>query len=379
MIKSVIVGSGMMGVVHSEALHRIPGVEVAAIADVNEAAAKKYAEQLGIPKYYTDYKEMLAAEKPDVVHICTPNFLHFEVAKYAIEQGCGVYCEKPLALDSKQGEELTKLAKEKGVPNAVNFNYRNNAMVRDMHERIISGDAGKTYFVHGHYLQDWLMYDTDFSWRLDPSRNGVSRAVADIGSHWFDTAQFATGKKITKVFAKLNTVIPERIKPLAEVATFAKNDGKGETVKIDSEDLAVIMVEFEDGTLGSTVISQISGGHKNDLMLEVDTSKYSMKWEQENADKLYVCDRIDGNRLIYASAGTVTGDAARFAPIPEGHAVAWKDALKNGINEFYNAVKAGTYKDANQSYATFETGWYILKLVDACLESSKTDKWVEVK
>jgi len=379
MVKSVIVGSGMMGVVHSEALHRIPGAEVAAIADINEAAAKKYAQMLGIPKYYTDYKEMLAAEKPDIVHICTPNFLHYEVAKYAMEQGCGVYCEKPLALDSQQGEELSKLAKEKGVPNAVNFNYRNNAMLRDMHERIASGDAGKTYFVHGHYLQDWLMYDTDFSWRLDPARNGVSRSVADIGSHWFDTAQFTTGKKITKVFAKLSTVIPERIKPLAEVATFAANDGKGEKVKIDSEDLAVIMVEFEDGTPGSVIVSQISGGHKNDLALEVDSSKYSMKWEQENADKLMVCDRVDGNRLIYASAGTVRGDAKRFAPIPEGHAVAWKDALLNGIREFYLAVMAGTYKDGEQSYATFETGWYVLRLVDACLESSATQKWVEIK
>lgn len=377
-IRAVIAGSGMMGAVHADALRRIPGVVVCALADINPETGRKVAQTLGIPKFYLDYKQMLQEEQPDVIHICTPNFLHFEIAEYALSHGVGVYCEKPLALNSEQGEKLARHAKKAGLPNGVNFNYRSNAMVRDMRERICTGESGEIYLIYGHYLQDWLMYPTDYSWRLDPERNGISRAVADIGSHWFDTAQFVSGRKIQRVYAKLNTAIPERIRPSAETKTFEQNSGDGIRVPIGTEDIAIISLEFEGGIPGSLILSQVSGGHKNDLQLDVDCAAYAMHWEQENADKLWVSSRMGGNQLIYASAGTVHPPAARFAPLPEGHGVAWKDALYNSISEFYRAAKEQTYTQEPQSYVTFETGAQILKLVDACLRSNELGTWVEV-
>lgn len=122
------------------------------------------------------------------------------------------------------------------------------------------------------------MYPTDYSWRLDPERNGISRAVADIGSHWFDTAQFVSGRKIQRVYAKLNTAIPERIRPSAKTKTFEQNSGDGIRVPIGTEDIAIISLEFEGGIPGSRILSQVSGGHKNDLQLDVDCAAYAMHW-----------------------------------------------------------------------------------------------------
>ena len=225
-LRVAVIGGGFIGKQHMEAIRRIPGTQIVAISEMFEASAKKLAEEQAIPAWYTDYKEMLEKEKPDVVHICTPNNTHFQIANDVIEFGAYAYCEKPLGMNSKETEELARLVVEKGTKAGVNFNYRQNAMVREMHERIHGeindpiGPVGKVYAVRGHYLQDWMMYDTDYNWRVVPALGGVSRTIADIGSHWFDTAQYVTGHKIVKVFCDMQTVIPQRKKPLKQVRTF---------------------------------------------------------------------------------------------------------------------------------------------------------------
>ena len=265
-----IIGAGMMGKLHADALNRLPGVDVVSIANPNPETAERTARRYGIPKTYRDIGEMLDSENLDTVHVCTPNNTHFEYCRMAIERGIHVFCEKPLTMTSEEGEELARMAQEHGVTGAVNFNYRNNAMVQEIRERVLTGDSGRIYFIHGKYLQDWLMYDSDYSWRLDRERNGASRAIADIGSHLFDTIQCVSDKKIASVFCTLFTGIKERKKPREAVHTFSENRGEYDLVNVDTEDGAAIQFTLEDGTPGAVIVSQVCGGHKNDLSIEME-------------------------------------------------------------------------------------------------------------
>lgn len=376
MLRAGIVGAGMMGRTHTEALRRIPGVLVAALADANLDLAKATCDELCIPSCYGSYQEMLENEQLDVVHVCTPNFAHFEVCKAAIEAGVNVYCEKPLANTSAETMELCALAKARGVRTAVNFNYRHNAIVQEMRERVSCEDWGRTFLIHGTYIQDWMMYDTDYNWRCVPALGGASRTVADIGSHWFDTVQFITGKKIVRVYARLMTVLPQRKKFTTQSATFQKQSGSDfEWVNIDTEDAAFVLVQLEDGTLGNLVLSQVSAGYKNGLSVNVDGSRYSMSWHQELPDRLRIGDREAGTTCIQASADSLHGIASKYATLPAGHVVAWNDALCNAIHAFYSDLRG----EEHGSYARFEDGAYIVKIVEACLASSANDCWQDVK
>lgn len=378
-IRAGIIGAGMMGQVHVDAVRRLPFAEIAAMTDQNAAVLGSVGEMLQIESLYTDCDEMLDQVHPDVVHICAPNYAHFSLCQKAIERGIHVFCEKPLAITTAEGEILSRLAKEKGIAGAVNFNYRNNGMVQEMRERIVSGDAGKLYFIHGAYLQDWLMYETDYSWRLDREINGPSRAIADIGSHLFDTIQCITDQRIREVYCKIFTAIEERRKPQEISRTFAENHGETVPVKVDTEDGAVIMFRLDNGVLGTVNVSQVSGGHKNALTVEADCANYSMSWAQEDADKLWVASRKEGKQLIYASPATLHGEACEYVNLPEGHAGNWRDALFNSVKHFYKSIVTGSYHDGKCPYTTLEDGARIIRLVEACLKSNDNNEWVIVE
>lgn len=381
-VKVAIIGAGMMGRYHAQALRRIPEVEIVGLADPSEELAKNVCEELGITHVYTDYLDMIEKEKPEVVHNCTPNHLHYEINKEIISRGIHVYCEKPLAMNSKESEALVSLAREKGVFAGVNFNYRQNAIVREMNERI-NGESldtgtkkwGKTFLIHGYYIQDWMQFDSDFNWRCLSKFGGASRTVADIGSHWFDTVQYITGKKIVRVYAKMSNVMPKR-KKYGQVTTFSEEaeSQEYELVDIDTEDMAFVMFEMEDGVQGEAVFSQVSGGRKNDMCINLDGSQYAMTWNQENPDKLIIRDRKEGTTVRYAGAEMLHGKAKCYASLPSGHPVGWADALLNGIQEYYRTVCENV--DAN--YAAFEDGNNIVKIVEACLKSNEENMWVEV-
>ncbi len=378
-IRVGIIGTGMMGNTHAEAIRRIPGTKIVAICGSRSYEKnRKLADELGIPNAYADYKEMLDKERLDVVHNCTPNNMHYEINLEILKRGINVYCEKPLAMTSEETAELTRIAAEKGVKAGVNFNYRHNATVRDMNERlkmpVSEGGAGDVYLVHGTYIQDWLMYDTDFNWRCVSEIGGVSRAVADIGSHWFDTVQYITGHKITSVYAKFITIFPQRKKPEKEVATFTTaKDVSYKSIDIDTEDAAYIMVKFDNGVMGNVVVSQVSGGRKNGFQIDVDAAQYSMRWFQEDCDKLLIGTR-SCNSIYHAGAEMLHGDAVRYATLPSGHPLGWADALRSAVREYYNDVRGVSACN----YATFADGDYIERIVEACVKSSREDKWIDV-
>ncbi|WMJ85615.1 Gfo/Idh/MocA family protein [Anaerocolumna sp. MB42-C2] len=375
-----VIGTGFIGKQHIEAIRRIPGAEVVAVADSNGEMVKSVSEQLHIPSYYSDYTELLKKKDIDIVHNCTPSALHFEINKAVMKSGKHVYCEKPLTLNTKESEELVQLSKEKGIAAGANFNYRHNAMVQEMHERVKNNSIGEILVVHGQYLQDWLLYDTDYDWRLDPKLGGESRAVSDIGSHCFDTMQYILNKKIISVYANLITVYPIRKRTEKVGGTYSNQQGKVlEEVSIHSEDVAFIMIKFENGTQGLINLSQVGAGKKNGLSVTISGSTASLEWEQERPDKLWVGHRDSGNEEIYASSGFLTGAAKRYALLPNGHPLGWTDALKCAIQSFYEAILHDTYQEDKQNYATFADGHYIMKLVEACLISSQHKEWVDIQ
>ena len=377
-----LIGTGFIGKQHIEAIRRIPYTHIAAVADCNESSLQKTCEDIGIAHGYTDYHEMLEKEQIDVVHNCTPSAMHYAIDKDIIACGKHVYCEKPLTLRSEESAELVRLAEEKGVATGANFNYRNNAMVREMRERVQNGEAGKPLLVHGSYLQDWLMFDTDYDWRMDPKLGGASRALSDIGSHCFDTIQFILGERIVAVNASILTVYPTR-KRTEQSGTFSASGGKViDQFHVENEDAAFVIAKFESGLQGFFNISQVCGGKKNALSVNVSGSKESLEWNQEQSDRLLIGKRQTGNEELFVGEAYLTGAVKRFATLPNGHPVGWADAFRNGIQSFYESIWDGSYKTGDPHafkwYSDFKNAHYIMKIVEACLESGKTGTWVNV-
>lgn len=382
-VKVGIIGTGFIGPTHIEAIRRLGFVEVVGLAESSQESAEKKAAELGIPKAYGDYRDMLRDSEIQVVHNCTPNHLHFTINKEIIQAGKHVLSEKPLAMSSEESAELLALAKEHKVVHGVNFNYRQFPVVRQLSAMIKNGELGKVNLVHGSYLQDWLLFETDFNWRLAPEVGGKSRAIADIGSHWCDTVQNVTGKRIVEVFADLATVIPVRKKPTSNVATFGAQqaqESQYEDVAINTEDYASVLVRFEDGSRGVFTVSQVSAGRKNRLSFEVNGSQKSAYWNQEEPEKLWIGHRDRPNEVLQADPALFLPEARSAIHHPGGHNEGWPDALKNMMSNFYTFIRDG--KDPindNANFATFEDGHVSMCITDAILESHEQQKWVKVQ
>src|SRR5438093_2880039 len=217
-----LVGPGFVGVHHIDAVRRLGFVDIVAVAASSDASARRKADALGVPKAYGSYEALVADPDVHVVHNTTPNYLHRAVILAALAHGKHVISDKPLAMTGAEAKELLDAAQGAGVVHAVTFNYRGNPLVQQAREMVARGDLGAIHFVHGAYLQDWLLQPTDFSWRLEPDKGGESSAVADIGSHWCDLVQHVIGQRITAVLADLTTVIATRLKPGASTEAFSR-------------------------------------------------------------------------------------------------------------------------------------------------------------
>ena len=374
-LRVAIVGTGFIAKQHYEAIGRLAGTEIVAVVGRDEAKTRRFSQEYGIENYFTNFEELFYMDI-DVVHICTPNNLHYPMARLALENKINVFCEKPLSLTTEESGHLVELAKESGVLHGVNLNYRSNAMVREMKKRV-EEELGDLLLVKGEYIQDWLMFDDDYDWHFEPELVGPSRTVADIGSHLFDLIQFTTDRQIRRLYAKLITVYPTRYKRQQSGETFAHTySGEAEAVEVVNEDAAMIIAELDDEVKVSMHLSQVTGGFKNGLSLTISGSKESITWKQEEPDKLFIGKRLGGNELVYADPKYVDGSLARFAALPAGHAVGWADGMKNSIAEFYSHVRGEV--DNSQSYVDFYKGHRLMQLVEACLISNKEERWVEL-
>jgi len=377
-IKVGVAGLGFIGPAHIEALRRIPGIEVVAISETSDELAKSKAEQLGIPKYFGSFAELLN-ENIDCVHICTPNFLHFEMAKAALLAGKHVVCEKPLATAIAEGAELLALANEKGLIHAVHFNIRYYPLVRQMKVMREKGELGEIYSIIGSYLQDWLFYSTDYNWRLEPDLSGKSKAVADIGSHLMDLLEYISGLKITEVIADFKTIHPKRKKPMKPVETFTGKmlqPGDYEDVPISTEDYATVMLRFNNGNKGVITVSQVAAGRKNRLSLEISGSKQTFAWNSESPNELWIGKRDAANQVLLRDPSLFDKESAALISFPGGHNEGFPDTSKQMFKEVYENIRIGTMEGAK--FPTFEDGLRELILCESILESNEKECWVKV-
>ncbi|HEX3738757.1 MAG TPA: Gfo/Idh/MocA family oxidoreductase, partial [Terriglobales bacterium] len=330
-LKTAIFGTGFMGRVHLEAVRRVENVEAVAIAGRNAEAAKKLGAGFGISTTTTDYREVLRDPAIDAVHICTPNAQHFSMAKDALSAGKHVLCEKPLAVSAKEAEELVGLAKKNGLRNCTCHNLRYYPVVQQMRRMREAGDLGDILVVQGTYSQDWLLYDTDWNWRVETKTGGPSRCMADIGSHWFDMAEHITGQRVTSLSADLQTFHPTRKQPKHSVETFAnKLLGPEDYIEtpVDTEDFGAVVFRMGTRTRGAMTASQISAGRKNGLSIEVYGTKASVAWRQERPDELWSGQRDAANQLYIKDPSLLKSAARTYADLPGGHSEGYDDTFK---------------------------------------------------
>ena len=367
--KTAVIGSGFIGVAHIEALRRLGNVEVIALCDMFNVERK--AKENHIELAYTDYKKMIDENDLDFVHICTPNNTHFEIAKYALERNVNVVLEKPMTFTVEEAVELVKLAKEKNLINAVNFHnrlYPANIFIKDY---IRENNIGDVFSINGNYLQDWLLFDTDYSWRLNTKESGSTRAVADIGSHWMDLVEYLTGLKIVEVFAEFKTVYPQRKKAIGEIKTFSVNEVTEYELKtIDTEDIAMVMYRFENGAIGNVTISQMAAGKKNNLEVFISGTKASVSWGLDDLENVHIGYRDKPSLIMTKDYGLMTV-AKNAIDFPAGHTEGFPDAIKQVFKQVYSQPQ-------DKHYAQFEDGLRQMILCEKISESAKKSQWIKI-
>ena len=379
-ICTAVVGAGFIGPVHVEALQRL-GVKVTGILGVSDEESQAAARQLGLPKAYGSFAEVLADEAVQVVHIATPNRLHYPMAKAALEAGKHVMCEKPLAMNATESAELVELARKTGLVAGVNYNIRYYPLCLEAADMRRRGDLGEVYSVCGSYVQDWLFHPTDYNWRVLAEEGGALRAVADIGTHWLDLIHAITGLEAEAVCADLATVFPVRQRPLGEVETF-KGKGAGPTktepVEIATEDYGCVLIRFVGGGRGCLQVSQVTAGRKNCLRYEVAGSKCALAWCSEQPNELWIGHRDRPNETLIRDPSLVSDHARRFINYPGGHNEGFPDTFKQCFRAFYDDVAVGD-RSAPPSYPTFADGHREIVLCEAILRSHQERRWVELE
>lgn len=375
-IRTAVVGTGFMGRVHLEALRRVENVDVAAVAGRNDAAAEKLGSAFGLPA--GDFETILRDKSIAALHICTPNAQHYPMAKAALEAGKHVLCEKPLAISVEEARELVALAGQRGRRNCVCHNLRYYPMVQQMRQMRESGDLGEILVVQGTYSQDWLLYETDWNWRVSSKEGGPSRSMADIGSHWFDMAEHVTGLRVLSLCADLQTFHKTRKQPRGPVETFAnKTAGAQEAVDtpVDTEDCGTVIFHMGERARGAMTASQVSAGRKNRLSIEIYGTRAGVAWDQERPDELWIGHRDGPNGVTIKDPSLLLPGAQSFADLPGGHSEGYDDTFKQVFRRFYASIRD---PEARRDYPQFADGLRQLVILGVELESHRTRSWVDM-
>jgi len=383
-LRVAVIGTGFIGPVHAEAVRRNPDLaELIAIAGSSEEAAGEAAARLNVPFHSGDYRNVLDRDDVDLVHICTPNYLHYPMVRDCLEKGKHVLCEKPLAMTSGEARDLLQLAQEKGLKAAVNYNLRYYPMIQEIKSRNGNSRDGRIFALQGSYLQDWLLHETDYSWRMESRLSGKTRAVADIGTHWMDLAQYVTGLKITKVLAQFGRMFETRRKAVGgKDHTFdrggVKKPSDYTSYPVDTEDHAQILLSFEGGVLGNLTVSQVSAGYKNFMEYRQMGRDVSYAWNSEAPNRITIGHRDQANEVLLKDPGLLNPRAASMSSYPGGHQEGYGDTLKFILRDFYSHVLERSREGGAFDYPTLRDGLAEMLLCEAIIKSAETGAWVEV-
>jgi predicted dehydrogenase len=376
-LNAAIVGLGFVGRAHLDGLRRL-GISVRGILGSTPERSKEAAESLQLPRAYSSLDELAGDDSVQIVHLCTPNYLHFQEASQLLRTGKHVLCEKPLTLDSRESAALVSLAKEVNLVGGVAYNLRYYPLCHEARALIKRGAIGQVRLVHGSFLQDWLMFPTDWNWRLESKLGGELRAVSDIGTHWLDLMMWITGSNVSGLCADLATVMPSRHRPKGRVESFQKaSSAETEEVLISTDDYASVLLHFENDAHGVVTVSQVSPGRKARLWFEIDGSEASLAFDSECPNSLWIGRRDAASQVLPKDPGLLSPEARGYAAYPGGHAEGYPDTFVQLFKDFYRYVGEGDFR-APRSFPTFETGHQELLLCEAIAESAQKRAWVDL-
>jgi len=371
-----VVGTGFVGKIHIETIRRLGNAEVVAVADkLNVEVA---AAEMSVPNHFDDYRQMIDTMNLDIIHICTPNDSHFEIAMYALEKGVHIMCEKPLATSTQEARELVEKAEETGLVFALNYHNRFYPMTHHMRNIIRDGELGEIFSITGTYTQDWLLYNTDYNWRLISDESGKTRVVADIGSHWMDLVEYVSGHKITDVCADFTIIHPTRKKPTKSVETFVVgelDESDYEDIPINTEDCASVLFRFDNGAKGSAFFSQVIAGKSVDIDVLIGGYKKSAQWRSEDCNKLAIGNKDSFSETLEKGYATVHPDSRSIVAYPIGHLEGFPDAFKQCFRQVYESIGN---PNSVRDYADVKDGLHAMVLCEKIFESDQKQQWVKL-
>jgi predicted dehydrogenase len=381
-ICAAVVGTGFIGPVHVEALRRL-GIRVKGILGSSPEKSKKAAAALGLPAAYGDYGELLGDKEVGSVHIASPNRVHRAQVLAAFDAGKHVVCEKPLGMTPSETAELVEAARRHpDLIAAVNYNVRFYPLCLHARSLVRRGGIGQIFHIHGSYVQDWLLYPSDFNWRVMAEEGGELRAIGDIGTHWLDLLGFISGLEVEAVMADLATVHPVRHRPSSgSIETFtgqkAKPAEQSEAVAVSTDDYGSVLLRFHGGQRGALTVSQVTAGRKNCIRYEIAGAEKSLAWNSERPNELWIGERKSANQVLVRDPSLLDETAARFADYPGGHNEGFPDTFKQQYRAIYADIRNGQ-RSSDPLYATFADGHRELLLCEAILKSHRTGAWVNV-
>ncbi|HAN99775.1 MAG TPA: oxidoreductase [Planctomycetaceae bacterium] len=352
---------------------------VAGALSSNPERAKASAADYDIPldRAYGSIRELIAGElarpaddRIDFVSVATPNHTHFEIAKAAVEAGFNVICDKPMTFDLTQAEELGKAVDKSGVVFAVSHNYTGYPLVRQAREMILSGELGEIQAIRVQYIQGWLRTRLEESdqkqaaWRTDPKRSGIAGCFGDIATHAYNLGRYMSGLLPAEIACQLKTFEPGR----------------------QLDDYGTAMVRYENGALGIVTASQISHGRENDLSIEIDGTKGSLQWRQEEPNAMIVRQNGQPHRIYTRdpNAPFMNGSGKGACRLPSGHPEAFFEAFANVYRSAYDAMclraSGAAFEKTDTIYPNVNDGIEGMYFIQQCVASSQQGAaWLPIK
>lgn len=378
-IRMGMVGGGpgaFIGAVHRMAAALDGEIELVCGAFSSRPEKSKAAgENLYLPsdRVYDSYKDMIQSEKElpegermDFVSIVTPNHLHFEPAKLALENGFHVVCDKPLCFNMDEALELKKLVEETELLFALTHNYTAYPMVKQARRMIEEGAIGKVRKVVVEYPQGWLSTRLEeseqkqASWRTDPKRSGIAGAMGDIGTHAENLAEYITGLQITELCADLSTFVEGRL---------LDDDGN-------------VLLRFDNGAKGILHASQISAGEENDLNIRIYGEKGGLEWRQMEPNSLIAKWLDQPTQVMRTGVGDLYPEATAHTRIPAGHPEGYLEAFANIYRNVALCVRSRlngeTPDPVYEDFPTVDDGIRGMRFIEKVVASSNSDqKWTK--
>lgn len=357
-MKIAIIGSGNIANTHAQELTGM-GKKISLVVGAVQEEMEQFQKTWNIEESSLDFSRALK-DDIDIVHVCTPPTLHYEMVKELILAGKHVICEKPLCLTAAEAKNLYETASEKGVVTAVNFNVRYHQACGEFRKKVTSDAFGRLCLVHGTYEQEFHALPADYMWRYQEALAGPMRATTEIGSHWIDLVRFLTGHEITEVSATYGKFTPDRY--IKDGMMYESPQDGAEKIHVDSDDAVIAALRFDNGAIGNLFLSEVTHGRSNYVSMEITGTNQTVSWNSEDPYKLKTATKFGGTLCeTNAFAGGFPNTFSSF------------------FREVYKDMEAGV-PSKEPTYPTFKDVYLNAAICEAIYTSANSDsKWTEVK